>query len=86
MKIKELLYQTPEMTEEKLLEIIEENKSLLWKEWVRGKYSAQDILDEWDLIQVKQSNLTHSQREQITGFVSYCLLKMVKNDDKHTSV
>ena len=40
-----------------------------------------DVLNEWDLIQIKQSNLTRSQRDQICGFVSACLIEMTKGDE-----
>jgi hypothetical protein len=81
MSIKELIRKTPELTEEKLLEIIDSNKSFLdLKEWSRGRYTAKEILDEWDLIQLKKSNLTKSQRDQICALVSVSLVNMVKDD------
>lgn len=83
MKIEELLYKTPEMTEEKLLELMDKRKGFLnFKTWSRNKYSdMKDILNEWDLIQVKQSNLTRSQRDQICAFVSACLIEMTKGNE-----
>lgn len=88
MKIKELLYKTPEMTEEKLLEIINENIPLMKgfaKNRIRELHKeesnlAKAFLDEYDLIQDKKSYLTKSQREQIVGFVGLCMIKMVKNN------
>lgn len=88
MKIKELLYKTPEMTEEKLLEIINENLPLMKgfaKNRIRELHKeennlAKAFLDEYDLIQDKKSYLTKSQREQIVGFVGLCMIKMVKNN------
>lgn len=86
MQIKDLIRTTPELTEEKLLEIIDSNKGFLdLKEWSRGKYTAQEILDEWDLIQLKKSNLTRSQRDQICALVSVSLVTMVKDDGESTS-
>ena len=83
MKIKELLYQTPEMTEEKLLELMDKRKGFLnFKTWSRNKYSdMKEILDEWDLIQIKKSNLTRSQRDQICAFVSACLIEMTRGNE-----
>lgn len=83
MKIKDILYKTPEITEEKLLEIIDKRKRFLnLKTWSRNKYSdAKDILNEWDLIQIKKSNLTKSQRDQLCMLVSACLIEMVQNNE-----
>ena len=88
MKIKELIAQTPEMTEEKLLEIIDKNLSMMRfeaknriQELHKEEYNlAKAFLDEYDLIQDKKSFLTKSQREQIAGFVGLCMVKMVKNE------
>lgn len=88
MKIKEILYKTPEMTKEKLLEIIDENLSMMRnsaknriRELHKGEYNlAKAFLDEYDLIQDKKSFLTKSQREQVAGFVGLCMVKMVKNE------
>jgi hypothetical protein len=88
MKIKELLYKTPEITEEKLLEIINNNLYLMnssaknrIRELHKKEYNlAKAFLDEYDLIQDKISYLTKSQRDQIVGFVGLCMIKMVKNN------
>lgn len=93
MKIKDLLYKAPEMTEEKLLEIIEANLGLL-----KGRNSTlikriqtinkhsddinKLILKEYDLIQDKKSYLTKSQRETILGYVGYCMIIMAKQNEK----
>lgn len=92
MKIKELIYQTPEMTEEKLLEII--NSHLDWikkdlKNRIIGLHKnndkpfnlAQMFLDEYDLIQDKKSFLTKSQRNTVIGFVGTCMFEMTKGND-----
>lgn len=89
MKLEEVLYKTPEMTEEKLLEIIGTYTMFMRK-------SAKDrlhelhkdltdlpkiILVEYDLIQQKKSNLSKSQRDQILGLVSMCLIQMTKGNE-----
>ena len=93
MKIKELLYKTPEMSEEKLLKIIDENFPMMRnsaKDRIRqlhkGEYNlAKAFLDEYDLIQDKKSYLTKGQREQIVGFVGMCMIKMVKGNAEEKS-
>lgn len=88
MKIKELIYQTPEMTEEKLLSIMDiyipyvskDCKNRLCKLHNVWELSSKIILDEYDTIQDKKSYLTKSQRDQICGLVSLCLIKMTKGD------
>ena len=89
MKIKELLYKTPEMTEEKLLEIIDKTLPIMRnstknriRELHKGEYNlAKAFLDEYDNIQDKKSYLTKGQRDQIVGFVALCMFKMTKGDE-----
>jgi len=89
MKIKELITQTPEMTEEKLLEIINKNLSIMRPESKnrimelhKGETNlAKAFLDEYDLIQDKKSYLTKSQRDQIIGFIGLCMIKMTKGNE-----
>jgi hypothetical protein len=89
MKIKELIYKTPEMTEEKLLEYINSNIPLMTKESInrirelhKGEFNlAKAFLDEYDNIQDKKSYLTKGQRDQIVGFVALCMFKMTKGDE-----
>lgn len=81
MKIKDVLYKTPEMTEEKLLELIGKHKSFLKSYLLKQFEDNQSILDEWDLIQEKKSKLTRSQRDQVCSLVSVCLIKMTKDDE-----
>jgi len=89
MKIKELLYKTPEMTEEKLLKIINSNLKMMNNnarnrilELHKGETNlAKAFLDEYDLIQDKKSYLTKSQREQIVGFVGLCMIQMTKGNE-----
>lgn len=88
MKIKELIYKTPEMTEEKLLELISKHLEFLKKDLYKiffkrvpdEKEISSEILKEWDLIQEKNSLLTKSQRDQVCALVSYCLIQMTKDD------
>ena len=89
MKIKDIIYNTPEITEEKLLEfiklsipMIKRNNSLMNRIIYlhHGKDLAQAFLDEYDAIQDKKSYLTKQQRDIVTGFVGLCMIKMVKAD------
>ena len=91
MKIKELIYQTPEMTEEKLLELINKYIPLVMRNREiinrlqylhKGVDLAQTFLDEYDLIQDKKSYLTRSQRNEVVGFIGLCMFKMTKGDDE----
>lgn len=89
MKIKELLYQAPEMTEEKLLEIINSNLKMMnnsAKDRIKQLHKnevnlAKAFLDEYDLIQDKKSFLTKGQRDQIVGFVGLCMIQMTKGNE-----
>lgn len=94
MKIKELIQETPEMTEEKLLKLMGEHLEMFPK-YLRKRildihYKKPDPLDpitkyilkEFDLIQEKKSYLTKSQRNQVQGFVGMCLIKMTKGEEK----
>ena len=91
MKIKELIYQTPEMTEEKLLKIMDSH--LNWikndlKERIIGLHRdptqpfdlSQAFLDEYDLIQDKKSYLSKFQRDVVIGFVGACMIEMTKGN------
>lgn len=91
MKIKDLIYKTPEITEEKLLEFIDNNlKNPSYRidryfiKRISGLHKgvdlAQTFLDEYDLIQDKKSFLTKGQRDLVIGFVGLCMIQMVKND------
>lgn len=88
MLIKDILYKTPEMTEEKLLEIINKHISIMrssTKERLMQLHKETDLaeafLKEYDLIQEKKSHLTKSQREQIVGFVGMCMIQMTKGNE-----
>ena len=92
MKIKELIYQTPEMTEEKLLEIMNNNLDLvkpdlkerimeLHKDPLKSSNLSQAFLDEYDIIQDKKSYLTKSQRNTVIGFVGTCMILMTKGKE-----
>lgn len=90
MKIKDVLYKAPEMSDEKLLEIINLNLPIMRssaknriRELHKGENNlAKAFLDEYDLIQDKKSLLTKSQRDQITGFIGLCMIKMAKGNEK----
>jgi hypothetical protein len=89
MKINELLYKTPEMTEEKLIEIIDKSLPMMRsstknriKELHKDELNlAKAFLNEYDLIQDKKSFLTKGQREQIVGFVGLCMIQMTKGNE-----
>ena len=93
MKLKEVLYKAPEMTEEKLLQIINDNISMLNNKPLleRIQYLHKDIpsnealLKEYDLIQDKESYLTKSQRDIVLGFVGLCMIKMTKDGGESSS-
>lgn len=92
MKIKDLLYETPEMSEERLLEFIEKDLEIFesfahLENRLRQihKYSKtipEILLEEFDLIQEKKSYLSKSQRDLVTGFVGACMIKMAKTKDE----
>ena len=92
MKIKELIYQTPEMSEEKLLEIMNSHLNWIKKDLKNRIYilhkdptkpfdCSQAFLDEYDLIQDKKSNLTRGQRNIVIGFVGTCMIEMTKGKE-----
>ena len=93
MKIEELIYKIPEMSEEKLLKLL--NSHLDWiKKDLKNRIIelhknndkpfdlAQSLLNEYDLIQDKKSNLSKSQRDQVIGFVGMCMIQMTKGEDE----
>lgn len=86
MKINDIIYKTPEMSDAKLLEIMEQNKLFLTvKDWFKFS-NMKEVLDEWDKIQTKSSNLSRSQRDAINGFVASCLIKMTKGNDTNSTM
>ena len=85
MKINELLYKTPEMTEEKLLQIMDSHIDWLKKDFKNRIHSLHKedplnkaMLKEYDLVQDKKSFLTKSQRNIVIGFVGTCMIEMTK--------
>ena len=89
MKIKELIYKTPEMTEEKLLKIMDSHLDWIKKDLkdrLKTLHTTPDksfdysqaFLDEYDLIQDKKSYLTRGQRNVVVGFVGTCMIEMTK--------
>lgn len=92
MKIKELIYKTPEMTEEKLLKIMDSHLNWIRKDLkdrIIGLHRdptkpfdlSQAFLDEYDLIQDKKSYLTRGQRNIVIGFVGTCMIEMTKGKE-----
>lgn len=88
MKIKELIYQTPEMSEEKLLKIMDSHINWIKKDVAQRINSfykedtlSQAMLHEYDKIQDKKSYLTKSQRDIVVGFVGVCMIEMTKGKD-----
>lgn len=89
MKIEELIYKTPEMSEEKLIELLNKYSPLLKREIKfrlnqlhKEKDLSKALLTEYDLIQDKKSNLSKSQRDQVIGFVGMCMIQMTKGEDE----
>ncbi len=89
MKLNNVIYNTKEISESKLLDIIKNNFKLTSRSLrikLKELYSEKDIsniiLDEYDLIQQKKSLLTKSQRDQLLGFIGLCMIKMVKGNEK----
>ena len=90
MKIKNILYQTPEMTEDKLIEIIDKHLSDWTRRELRNRVQdlhksenlANAFMTEYDLIQDKKSYLSKSQRDDVLGFVGLCMIQMTKGDGK----
>lgn len=89
MKIEELIYKTPEMSEEKLIELLDKYSPLLKREIKfrlnqlhKEKDLSKALLTEYDLIQDKKSNLSKSQRDQVIGFVGMCMIQMTKGEDE----
>ena len=92
MNIKDVLYKTPEMTEERLLKLIKEYMPFLKRyqlKDVQDKHEGTDlekaILAEWDLIQEKRSTLSRSERDAVSGLVSFALLAMTKDNGRDNS-
>lgn len=85
MKLNDVLYKTPEMTEERLKELIKSKdyryffkRSLIDRlNQLHKTDSFEDsVLKEWDLIQEKKSYLSRLERDKICGLVSLCLIEM----------
>jgi len=96
MEVDKMIQDAPEMSTEKLLELIENllnDKKIrvlrkntisevkrLHKDYVDENLSLH-LLEEFDLITQKKSNLTNSMREEVFHLVSFCLVQMTKGDD-----
>ena len=89
MKIKDIIQETPEISEEKLIEIIDSHLKMMSSyakkrigELHKGEYNlAKAFLDEYDLIQDKKSYLTKGQRNIVIGFVGTCMILMTKGNE-----
>lgn len=89
MKLNEILYETPEMSEEKLLEIINKYIPIMKSDTLdrirqlhkEETNDAKVILKEYDIIQEKKSYLTKNQRDQLAGFVAMCMIQMTKGNE-----
>lgn len=84
MKLEDTLYQAPELSEEKfgerLEELIKQFSSYRVPLLSIKKWTAKELIKEWELVQNKQSNLTRSQRDDVKGIVSMALLNMFKEE------
>ncbi len=90
MKLDDVIYKSPEMSDEKLLEIIDTNIQLLERHKFlcnRLRELHKDIsefnkvvLAEYDTIQRKSSFLTKGERDKVCGFVGLCMILMTKNN------
>lgn len=85
MKLQEIIQQTPEITEEKLLEQIKVISKFLRNSTIDRLNTLhkilpleQAILQEYDNINSKTSLLTRSQREEVQGLVATCLIQLTK--------
>ena len=90
MKIEELITKTPEMTEEKLLKIVNSHLDWIPKAFIhRIKQLHKEendiskiMLKEYDLVNDKKSYLTKSQRDIVVGFVGVCAIEMTKDNNE----
>ena len=91
MKLEEVIYKTPELTEEELLEELSKNESFLSNDLLSVLKAISDlhaipvnklILNEWNLIQEKKSNLSRSRRDQINALVGTSVLHLIQKHDE----
>lgn len=88
MKLENAIYNAPEMSNEKLLEHIDKNgnmltknlKDRLWKLNPNIYEFNKQVVSEFNKIQNKTSYLSKSQRDIISGLVSFSLITMTKDD------
>lgn len=96
MEVDKMIQDAPEMSTEKLLELIgnllnDKKIHVLRKNTIsevkrlHKDYADENLplhlLEEFDLITQKKSNLTNSMREEVFHLVSFCLVQMAKGDD-----
>ena len=94
MKMEDIIYTAPEMSTERLLTIIEPKIKKLKKSTIseikriHNDYSEDKLplylLEEFDLISQKKSNLSNSRRDEVFALVSACLIEMTKDDGSGT--
>lgn len=95
MELNKVLYEAPEMTEDKLLEIIKSYIKTLRKQTIKDlqeihkDYFEENLprllYKEFDIINRKESKLSKSRRDEVAGLVSYCLIKMTKDNERKQS-
>ena len=88
MNLENLIPNSPELNEEKLITMLKEYSKYMSTEAKRRLQELHKeldveyaILEEYNLIQNKKSLLTRSQREQIEGLVALCLIRLSKGDE-----
>ena len=88
MNLKELIPESPEINEDKVIAMIKEYSDYLSTEArnrLRQLHKDLEIeyaiLEEYNLIQEKKSYLTSGQRKQIEGLVALCLIRLSKGDE-----
>lgn len=77
MKLKDYLYEKPELTEEKIIEEITSSSPFLPSDL--RHLTPDEILKEFDLISEKRSNLTKSRRDIIQGIVTLAMIKIIND-------
>lgn len=83
MTLNDVIYDTPEMSIEKLHENLKNNRMFILNKKLNEYFKDEEsILKEWDLIQVKKSKLSRSERDKVSTLVSISLIQMAKDGKK----
>lgn len=91
MKLDDIIYETPELTEEALLEELSKNESFLSNDLLSVLKATSElhaipvnklIFNEWGLIQKKKSKLSRSRRDQINALVGTSALHLIRKQDE----